>query len=722
MNALTRRDFLRASALAGGGLLLELSVPGTALAKPAAKTPEVTAWLLIHPDDRVVVRIARSEMGQGTFTALAQLVAEELECDWAKVSAEYADPNEHFRRDKVWGSMATGGSQGVRASNEYVRQAGAAAREMLKSAAAARWKVPAAECTTAKGVITHAATKRALRYGEVATEAAALPVPTGLALKDPKAWTIAGSGVQRLDLRDKVLGRPVFAADVSVPGMLHASIAQCPVFGGKLKSVGAASKAAALKRRGVKQVVETADWVAVLADNWWRADTALHALDLTWDGGANAAVSSETIAKQLAAGLSDAKAVVALKGGDVDAAFKGARVVEADYGAPFLNHATMEPQTCTAWVKKDGTVEAWVPTQAGETSMEAVAEAAGVPVTNVYVHKTMLGGGFGRRGAYQDFTKQAVQLSKAAGNVPVKLLWSRSEDMQHGFYRPAARCRLKGALDAKGKLVALDVTVACPSILSGLGWMQGEPVDRTAVSALADQPYAIPNVRVRWSRQDTPVPVGFWRSVGYSQNPFFRECFIDELAHAAKQDPVEFRRAMLKEGDKQRAVLDAAAKAANWGTPPPKGVHRGIALQDGYGSYTAAVVEVSVSDAGDITVLRSIVAIDSGHVVNPDSCLAQAQGNAVYGLTAALWGENTVKEGRVAQSNLHDYRLMTLKEMPKVELVLVPSGGFWGGHGEPGLIALAPALGNALFAATGKRFREMPFAPAVKASHATGAP
>lgn len=716
MNALNRRDFLKVSALAGGGLMLELSLPGLAQAKPAAKASEVTAWLLIHPDDAVVVRVARTEMGQGTLTALAQLVAEELECDWAKVTAEYADPNEHFRRNKVWGSMSTGGSQGVRGSHQYVREAGAAAREMLKAAAAAKWKVPASECATAKGVITHEASKRTLRYGEVATQAAKQAVPSGVALKDAKAWSIAGTSPARLDIPDKVLGKPVFAADVTVKGLLHASIAQCPIFGGSLKSVDAASKAAALKRRGVKQVVEGKDFVAVLADNWWRADTALKTLVIAWDGGGNEAVSSDTITQQFTKGLSDAGALEALRRGDVAAGFKGAaKVVEAEYAAPFLNHATMEPQTCTAWVKKDGTVEAWVPTQNGEASMEAVAQAAGVPLDKVYVHKTMLGGGFGRRGAYQDYAKQAVALSKAAGNKPVKLLWNRAEDMQHGFYRPAARCRLKGAVDAKGKWVAWDVAVAAPSILAPMGWMKDGEVDRTAVSALADHPYTVPHARVKWSRQDTPVPVGFWRSVGYSQNPFFRECFVDELAHAAKVDPLEFRRGMLKADDKQRAVLDAAAKAAGWGTPLPKGVFRGLALQDGYGSYTAAVVEASVSDAGDITVHRSVVAIDSGHVVHPDNCLAQAQGNAAYGLSAALWGENRVQGGRVVETNFHEYRVMAMKEFPKVELVLVPSGGFWGGHGEPGLIALAPALGNALFAATGQRFRELPLAPAVKA-------
>ena len=712
---LNRRDFIKSTAaVAGasfGGLALEFVIPGEAFAqgKPALKpsAAEVTAWVLIHPDDRVVVRIARSEMGQGTFTALAQLVAEELDCDWNRVSAEYASPNEHVKRNRVWGSMSTGGSSGVRGSQEYVRQAGAAARSMLVSAAAAQWKVPASECAVDKGVISHAASKRRVSYGKVAAAAAKLDVPKNIKVKDPKDWKIAGQSKRRLDIPDKVLGKPVYAIDVVVPGMLHASIAQSPVFGGKVKSV---DESAIKEMRGIKQVVKHSDYVAVLADNWWRANTALKKLKIEWDEGDNAKVSSDSIKALLKAGLDDAKAVEAKKVGDVDAAFaKAAKTIEADYFAPFLNHATVEPQTCTAWVKNDGTVETWVPTQNGEASMATAAETAGVPLEKVEVHKMMLGGGFGRRG-FQDYVRQAVQLSKAAGNKPVKLLWSREEDMQHGFYRPTSMMRMKAGFDADGNVTAMTARISCPSILAGV---RPEAVrngmDGTSVSAFNDFPYAIPNFKADYAMRNTHVPVGFWRGVGQSQNGFFRESFIDEVAHAAGKDPLEFRRALLKDNPKNLAVLEAVAKAGNWGAPLPAGTGRGIAVQDGYGSFTAAVVEASVSDKGEIKLIRCVTAIDSGHVVNPDTCRAQAESAVVYGLSAALYGENTVKDGRIVESNFHDYPVMKLADMPKCELVLVPSGGFWGGHGEPGLIALAPALGNAIFAATGKRVRSMPF-------------
>jgi isoquinoline 1-oxidoreductase beta subunit len=710
-HTLTRRDFIKTTAAAAGGMALEFTMPGEAFSagKPAMAAPaEVTAWILIHPDDRVVVRIARSEMGQGTYTALAQLVAEELECDWNKVSAEYASPNEHVRRNRVWGSMSTGGSSGVRSSHDYVRQAGAAAREMLIGAAAAQWSVPASECTVDKGVISHAASKRRVSYGKVAADAAKREVPKNIKLKDAKDWKIAGQPKKRLDIPDKVMGKPIYAIDVNVPGMLHAAIAQCPVFGGKVKTV---DESAIKGARGIKQVVKQGDYVAVLADNWWRANEALKKLKIEWDLGADANVSSESILAAFKAGLDDPKAVEAKKTGDVEMAFAAAaKTIEAEYFAPFLNHATMEPQTCTAWVKDDGTVETWVPTQNGEASMATASETAGVPLEKVEVHKTMLGGGFGRRGAFQDYVRQAVQLSKAAGNKPVKLLWSREEDMQHGFYRPASLIRMKAAFDAGGNVTAMTARVACPSILAGVRPEAARNgMDGTSVAAFNDFPYSIPHFKADYAMRNTHVPVGFWRGVGQSQNGFFRECFIDEMAHAAGKDPLEFRRALLKDSPKNLAVLEAVAKAGNWGAPLPAGVGRGIAVQDGYGSFTAAVVEASVSANGEIKLLRCVTAIDSGYVVNPDTCRAQAESAVVYGLSAALYGENTIKDGRVQQSNFHDYPVMKLADMPKCELVLVPSGGFWGGHGEPGLIALAPALGNAIFAATGKRLRSMPF-------------
>jgi isoquinoline 1-oxidoreductase beta subunit len=578
---------------------------------------------------------------------------------------------------------------------------------MLISAAAAQWKVPTSECTVDKGIISHLPSKRRISYGKVAAAASRLEPPKSVKLKDPKDWKIAGQSKRRLDIPDKVLGKPIYAVDVVVPGMLHAAIVQSPVFGGTLKSI---DESAIKDARGIQQVIKLDGYVAVLADNWWRANEAAKKLKIEWDTGDNARVSSESIMAIFKAALDDPKAAEAKKTGDVDAAFAtAAKIVEAEYSAPFLNHATMEPQTCTAWVKDDGTVEVWAPTQNGEAAMATAAETAGVPLEKVEVHKTMLGGGFGRRG-FQDYVRQAVQISKAAGNKPVKMLWSREEDMQHGFYRPASLTRLKAGLDAQGNVVAMSVRIACPSIIAGIRPEAARSgMDGTSVSGFNDFPYAVPNFKADYAMRNTHVPVGFWRGVGLSQNPFFRECFIDELAHASGKDPYEFRRALLKDSPKNLAVLDAVAKAAGWGTPLRAGVHRGIAVQDGFGSFTAAVVEASVSASGEIKLHRCISAIDSGYVVNPDACRAQAEGAVVYGLTAALYGENTVKDGRIAESNFHDYPMMKLSEMPKVELVLVPSGGFWGGHGEPGLVSFAPALGNAIFAATGKRMRSMPF-------------
>ncbi|KAF0165554.1 MAG: isoquinoline 1-oxidoreductase beta subunit [Rhodocyclaceae bacterium] len=706
---INRREFLKASVALGGGLSLEFSFPLVAKAAISSKAPvtEVNAWVVIHPDDRVVVRIARSEMGQGTYTALAQLVAEELDCDWAKVSSEFASPNEHIRRKRIWGSMSTGGSQGVRSSQDYVRKAGAAARVMLVNAAAARWKVPASECTVERGVITHGPSRRTLRYGEVAAEAARLQPPQDVALRDPKDWKIAGKPVHRFDIPDKVMGKPVFGVDVVLPGMLHASIAQCPVFGGTLKSLDAG---AAEKMRGVKKVVRETDFVAVVADSWWRADQALQKLKIEWDAGANGNVSSESITAMLREGLAAPNLPQARKVGDGDTAMAtAARVIEAEYSSPYLNHATMEPQTCTAWLKPEGFLEVWTSTQNGEASMATAAETAGLPLEKVEVHKMMLGGGFGRRGGPQDFVRQGVRIAMAMPGKPVKMMWSREEDMQHGFYRPASIVQLKAGLDARGNLIAMHTRIACPSILKVLmpQALGNGGIDFTAVRTLSDMPYAIPNQQVDYAMRNGHVPVGFWRAPG-QQNAFYRECFIDELAVAAGRDPLEYRLAMLKPSDKNRLVLEAAAKAASWGGSLAPGVHRGLAVVDGFGSFAAMVAEVSVSAKGEVKVQRIVVAIDSGHVVNPDTCRAQAEGNVIYGLGSILYQENNVKNGRIVESNFHDFRLPQMAEMPKVETVLVPTGGFWGGHGEPAILPLTPAVCNAIFAATGKRIRSLP--------------
>ncbi len=701
-----RRGFLKASVALGGAFSLEFSFPLAAMPARGMPAPEVNAWVVIHPDDRVVVRIARSEMGQGTYTALAQLVAEELDCDWAKVSSEFASPNEHIRRQRIWGSMSTGGSQGVRGSQDYVRKAGAAARVMLVNAAAARWKVPAAECTVDRGVITHAPSKRTLRYGEVATEAAKLKPPQDVALRDPKDWKIAGKAMHRFDIPDKVMGKPVFGVDVALPGMLHASIAQCPVFGGTLKSV---DESVAGKMRGVKKVVRESDFVAVVADSWWRADQALQALKIEWDAGANGNASTASIMAMLREGLADPNLPQARKVGDADTALAGAaKVIEAEYSSPYLNHATMEPQTCTAWLKPEGFLEVWTSTQNGEASMTAAAETSGLPLEKVEVHKMMLGGGFGRRGP-QDYVVQGVKIAMAMAGTPVKMMWSREEDMQHGFYRPASVVRMKAGLDAAGNLIALHTRIACPSILKVLmpQALGANGIDFTAVRTLSDMPYAVPHQQVDYAMRNGHVPVGFWRAPG-QQNAYYRECFIDELAIAAGKDPLAYRLAMLKPGDKNRLVLESAAKAAGWGDALQPGVHRGLAVADGFGSYAAMVAEVSVSAKGEVKVQRIVVAIDSGYVVNPDTCCAQAESNVAYGLGSILYQENTVKNGRIVESNFRDFPLPQMSEMPKVETVLVPTGGFWGGHGEPAILPLTPAVCNAIFAATGKRIRSLP--------------
>src|SRR5512144_2373414 len=705
---LSRRDFLKVSAAVGGGLALEFSLPGTALAEGKADAVEVNAWIVIHPDDRVVVRIARSEMGQGTLTALAQLVAEELDCDWANVATEFASPNEHVRRNRIWGSMSTGGSQGVRSSQDYVRKAGASARVMLLSAAAARWQVPAAECAASAGIITHAPTGRTLRYGQVAADAARIAPPADVPLRDPKDWKIAGKPLHRLDIPDKVQGKPVFGVDVALPGMLHASIAQCPVFGGRLVR---ADDRIARAMRGVKKVVRGDDFVAVVADNWWRADEALKKVKVEWDPRGNGEASDATIEAMLRAGLDAADLPQARKTGEGAAAFAGAaKVIEAEYRSPYLSHATMEPQTCTAWFKRDGTLEVWTSTQNGEASLATAAETSGLPLEKVEVHKMMLGGGFGRRGGPQDFVRLGVSVARAIPGVPVKLMWSRAEDIQHDFYRPASIVRMRAGLDAGGRIVAMHTTIACPSIVQVLmPSMLKDGIDFTAVRSFSDMPYTIANQQVDYALRNGHVPVGFWRAPG-QQNAYYRECFVDELATAAGRDPVEYRLAMLKDGDKNRMILEALAKAVTGGTPPGAGIHRGFALADGFGSYAAAAAEVSVTPAGRLTVHRVVVAVDSGYVVNPDTCRAQAESNVAYALGSILYQRNTVRNGRIVESNFHDFPIPGIAEMPEVETILAPTGGFWGGHGEPAILPLAPAVCNAICAATGKRIRSLPLA------------
>jgi len=701
-----RRKFLKQSAAIGGGLTVGFSFPG-AFAQKADGAVEINAWVVIRPDDAIIIRYARSEMGQGSMTSAPMLVAEELECDWTRVKIEYASANASVKRKRAWGDMAAVGSRTIRNSQEYLRRAGATAREMLIAAAAQQWGVPASECSASSSFITHGPSKRKVSFGKVADAAARLEPPKDVKLKDPKDWKLIGKSVKRIDIPDTVMGRQRYGIDAQLPGMVYAAIAQCPVFGGKVKSVDASK---IQNRRGIIKVIPLETYVAVIADNWWRAKEALRDVAIEWDTAGNSGVSSASIMEFLRAGLTQQEGLAfARREGDVDQAFgAAAKVLEAEYFTPYLAHATMEPMGCLALVK-DGKVDVWTSTQSVEASLATAAATAGVPLENVEVHRVQLGGGFGRRGGGQDFVRQGVAIAKAMEGTPVKMLWTREEDMQHDFYRPASLIRMKAGLDASGNPVAWYSRVSAPSIVATLLKLPlKDGIDPQAVASYADQPYSIPNVRIEYAQRNPHVPVGFWRTVGHSQNPYMRECFVDELASAAGKDPYEYRLALLGKAPKELGVLEATARAAGWGKPLRAGVHRGIAVTEAYGSYTSAVAEVSVDDKGALTIHRLVLGIDCGYVVNPDNVIAQMQGSAVFALTALIWGEITIKDGRVEQSNFHDYRLMQLREMPAVEVVMAPSGGFWGGVGEPGQASILPAVCNAIYAATGKRIRSLP--------------
>ncbi|NNM73349.1 xanthine dehydrogenase family protein molybdopterin-binding subunit [Enterovirga aerilata] len=713
-SALSRRDFIARSAAVAGGLGLGFHVPFDAAAQSAAaSTPEVNAWVVIRPDETVVIRIARSEMGQGTLTGLAQPVAEELECDWSKVTTEYPTPGQSLARNRVWGNFSTGGSRGVRESQEYMRQGGAAARTMLVQAAANAWGVPASECRVEKGVISHPASGRSTSYGKVAEAASKIEPPKEVQLKDPKDWTIAGKSVPRLDTAEKLTGKQVYGMDLRLPGMLNAAIKDCPVFGGKVASYDAKAVEGMPGVKAVVRVGESA--VAVVADTWWRAKTALDALPVTWDEGPNAKVSSETIMAMLKEGLEAKEAFVGNRNGDAAAAIAGAaKRVEAVYGYPFQNHATMEVMNATAVWTSDR-CEVWTPTQNGEAALAAASEAAGLPALRCDVHKIHLGGGFGRRGAVHDWVRQVVAIAKEMPGTPIKLIWSREEDMVHGKYHPITQCKLVGGLDDRGNLVGVHMRISGQSILAGLlpqNLQNGrDPVTFQGLNpggAEAAIGYTIPNVLIDHAMRNPHVPPGFWRGVNTNPNAIYLESFMDELAHAAGQDPLEFRRKLMANHPKHLGVLNAVAERAGWGKPMPAGHGRGIAQIMGFGSYTAAVAEVSVDDAGRLKIHRIVAATDPGHAVNPQQIEAQVEGSFVYGLSAALYGECTVADGRIVEQNFDSYPVMRLDEMPKVETIVMPSGGFWGGVGEPTIAVAAPAVLNAIFAATGKRVRQIP--------------
>jgi len=704
---LQRRTLLKASVAVGGGLVIGFTLPGLArLARAEAASPAFApnAWIRIAPDDSITIIVAKSEMGQGVYTSMPMLVAEELEVDLHKVRIENAPPGKDYI-DPLLKMQATGGSTSVRSGWRPLREAGAAARMMLIAAAATAWRVKPKECRAENGAVVHAASKRRLTYGQLADAAARLPLPEKIALKEPKEFRYLGKPVPRRDTPAKVNGSAVFGTDVKLPGLLTATLLRCPVFGGKVASFdGEAAKAIP----GVRQVFQTEDGIAVVADGFWPAKKGRDALKVRWDEGGLAGLDSAGIERrfEMAAAQSGA---IARRENDVETAFRDAPTrVEAVYYAPFLAHATMEPMNCTVDLRPDR-CEIWVSTQAPAWVQATAAKVAGLPPEVVKVNVTYLGGGFGRR-FEQDFIAQAVRIAKQVG-APVKLVWTREDDMQHDFYRPAAYDRLSAALDAKGRPVAWKQRIVGPSIFKRImpqNLEQDGRLDASSVEGAANLPYAIQNILIDYIMVDPGVPVGFWRSVGNSQNGFITESFIDELAAEAKQDPVKFRLRLLDKHPRHQAVLKLAAEKAGWGGKLPAGEGRGVAVLGSFGSFVAEVAEVAVDKDGAVRVKRVVCAIDCGSVVNPDTVKAQLESAVTFALTAALKGLISLKNGRVEQSNFHDYPLLRIDEMPRVEVHILQSHEAPGGVGEPGVPPLAPAVANAIFAATGKRIRRLP--------------
>jgi isoquinoline 1-oxidoreductase subunit beta len=701
----SRRDFVKTSAVAGAGLLIGFSFSASACAPahldPADPPVPLDAWIRVGTDDTVTLMVDRSEMGQGVATALPMLLAEELEADWTTIAIEFA-PAAVVYYNTDFGAQGTGGSSSVRVAFTSLRQAGASAREVLVSAAAARWNANRSECRAENGAVIHTPTKRRLTYGALAESAARLPLPKDVPLKDPRDWKIIGTPAKRLDTPPKVDGSAVFGMDVKVPGMLVAVVARPPVFGGKVVSFDPARARAV---PGVRDVVQISSGVAVVASGYWPAHQGRAALDVKFDDGPNADVSTQSI-RDLYARHAEHPGHTALTRGQPEHAPAGAAIVEAVYELPLLAHATMEPMNCTADVRADG-VDIWAPTQIQTWVQQYGARIGGVPLDRVNVHTTYLGGGFGRR-VEMDFVTDALEASKAMKS-PVKVIYSREDDVQHDFYRCASRHQLRGALDAHGNPVLWTHRVAAQSSMAHF-WPESlkDGYDAELVEGAMAMPYAIPNVRVDSLNVDTGIPVGFWRSVNNSYNGFAVETFVDELAHAARRDPYEFRRDLLGGSPRHLRALNLAAEKAGWGTPLPSDRARGIAVHLSFQSYVAEVAEVAVERDGAVRVHRVVCAVDCGPVVNPAIVESQMESAIVYGLTAALWGEITIDRGRAVQGNFDTYRMLRMKEMPKIEVYIVPSTDPQGGAGEPGTPPIAPAVCNAIFALTGKRIRKLP--------------
>ena len=703
---LNRRSFLQVSAAAGGGLLvgtyLHPWTDGGTL--EAAGSFEPNVWIKVNADDTVRIMLTMLEMGQGVMTSMPMLVAEELDFDWTKIKTEWAGADPKYGNPNFGGQQLTAGSNSVRGMWKVLREAGATARVMLVKAAAQTWGVAENTCTTDKGEVIHQATGRRLKYGTLVDKAAALPVPTGVTLKDPKTFKLLGNSLARLDVPEKVNGSAMFGIDVKLPGLLTAKVVRCPVFGGKVARFNA-DKAKAVP--GVKQVVQISTGVAVVADNYWSASRGAQALDITWDEGPLAKLTTAEILTRYKE-LAQKPGKVARNDGNADTAIANSKSFERAFEAPFLAHATMEPMNCTADYRADG-CDVYVPTQGQTPSHQAAVAASGLPADKVKIHVTYMGGGFGRRGE-ADFVIDAVETSKAVGK-PVKVVWSREDDMQHDYYRPISYARMWGAVDASGKPTVFKQHIVQQSLMKRIGGLPPNGVDFISVDGSANLPYDIPNIRVEYTENDPGIPFGFWRSVGASFQGFVVEAFIDEMAAAAKKDPFEFRRDLLGKSPRHKAVLELAAEKSGWGKPLPAGRFRGIAVMDAFGSYLAQVTEVSVDARGAVKVHRIVCTVDTGWVINPDTIKAQMEGGIVYGLTAALKGEITIKNGRVEQRHFGVYQVLRHNEMPEIEVFIVPSTETPGGIGEPSTALAAGSLVNAVAAATGRRIYSLPIKP-----------
>ncbi len=719
----SRRRFIIDTSVVGSGLMLGIgsfsasAAPHNPNTMMSATSPEVNAWVNIKPDDTVVIRIVRSEMGQGTRTGLAQLVAEELECNWKKIITESPTPGQSLSRKRVWGEFSTGGSRGIRISEDYVRRGAAGARIMLVQAAANQWNVSPSDLSVDKGIISHKASGRKISYGKVAEAAAKLtpPDPKSIQLKNPKDWKVAGKPLARLDTFDKVNGTKIYGTDLQLPGMLCAAIKQCPVFGGKVKSFDANK---VKNFRGVKAAVQVGDnAVAVVADTWWRAKVALDSLPIEWDEMGNGAISSVEIKKQMEEGLQAEGDFWGRKEGDAPAVIKASnKIVEAIYSTPFQAHATMEPMNATARYTNEK-AEAWVPTQNGEASHATLAEASGLPLNQCEIYKLDPGMGLGRRGGTQEYVAQAIRIAKQFPGIPIKMIWSREEDMTHDYYHPTAMAKMQAGLDSNGNITGIHIKTSGPSINATLNPMaikngkdnrQLQGFDEAVAPVGAQLGYTFPNLLTEYVMRNSHVPVGPWRGVNTNQNGLFMECFIEECARVAGKDSVAFRQALMKNHPKHLGVLNAAAKKANWSKPLPSGVHRGVAQFMGYGSYSACVAEVSVTGGSLVRIKRLVFALDCGHVVNPYLVREQIEGSVVMALGAIFNQEITVENGRIKQQNFDSYPLLKLAQVPKVESVLVPTMDFWGGVGEPTICVVGPAIINAISAALGKPLRNFP--------------